>query len=660
MSRPDPVSLLPVLDASHPGLSLAARSLASPEPPMLALKHSKMGPSLTLRSCGRPGSALLFAGTARPDVAPLAVGDMQTGLPASSRSPARSGPSAPTLQFNHFDPLLAPQGASCPGTLAPVSGISRPGPCFSPSALDVAHSDASLLPRTSWRLGPRAFASDIANCASPMLVRAALRTGLAAPVCGLACPEATLPVEDCCQVDSPLPTQSPTCLGLVLPASNFGRFGSLPPSHSPSRSDLSMPVPGAARSGFVFLPPVAAMAELESFTFLKSHARPASATFVCFTGSLGLPMLLQSFARLGLVAPVLGMCRPELFSSVMGMAAPGALLLLRSLSFLGLSLFAPGIAHPGLPSPSQQAACMGLAASVVGLAWPGSHLPALGVEGLGLPALPRSLSQIESLSLASTAIQLGVAASLKSFAKPGSPATVPSHARLESLLFLRASARPGLSASAAGISCAESVFSMPVADVSTPGFPPPLRSLAQAGSSTLASGFASLGASLLLQRLAQASSPSPTVGLSRLDSSPPATSIGHPGLLLSVQSLAQLSMAASTPGASTLGPALSARSSSRFGSSSFPYAVCYAGCTGQLSVIGECLIASSLPARSAARLGTTLLVSAASKTGLALLLRSLLHAGSGLLAFGNACVGSSMPIPEEAYLDSAVLTRSFS
>lgn len=211
------------------------------------------------------------------------------------------------------------------------------------------------------------------------------------------------------------------------------------------RPDLLVSLPGMARLGPVFLPPVLDPTHLESSLFIRSFTHPEVA------------VLISDFAQLG----------PFSF--------------LQSFTCMGASMFALDSTHSEPLMSSRSFMCLGPTALVLGLSRPGSvfSLLVLDLAHMRSLLLARSSVSLELVLLVLDFAQLDASVPLRSYVQLGVSLSALDFLHSGFLSLLRCSACSGLLVPFPGLARIGSVFSLLVLDFVQFDLPTSLRFLSQ-------------------------------------------------------------------------------------------------------------------------------------------------------------------------------------
>ena len=321
--------------------------------------------------------------------------------------------------------------------------------------LDSLKLGSSLLLRSHCRMDAFTSPLGVSRPDPPLPVLDFLHLGLLLPARSLVQPDVNLPVLDFLHPGSFLLLRDHFRLGASLPATAVSRFGllapvpdpielgSAPSAHSPSHSEATVPVLGHTRPGFLLL--------------LRSFSCPGFVLSALDFLHLGLLLLLRDVGQLGPSPSVSSRATCDSLSLALDFLQSGLVLLLRSYLWPEVSLPVPDFAHLGPPLPPRSFCCLEFMALVPGSTRPGSvSLPSATESTLLDPSMPpRSFGRVDSVLLALDFLHPGVLLPLQSL-----HCTEPT-------------------TSAFGEVCLGS--SLPALDLTVPGPPLLLRSMARSG-----------------------------------------------------------------------------------------------------------------------------------------------------------------------------------
>ena len=663
IARVGPVSLLLVTDFTTLGFSLPPRSSACLGSLVSTFDLLHLGSTPPVQSLQGFGLTPSTSGGSRPGFCLSALDHSQPGSPILPQSSSQLGSATLVLDAATAGPFSLPKSHSKLGLTMSISGLVRLGFVSSPPAIDDAHLDFFLLPKSLAHVDLVVLTSDLLRLEPPILVRSLARFGLAPfaldslrlepasllqsfartglPVsmvgisrCGSL---SSLPAIDVTTPGFPPSTHSSTCLSPSLLALDLLHPGLLVPPRSPACLGFMVFVTGLSCLGSA-----SSLSAMETSTLgpalsLRSFARMDSAALASDLLRLGLALSPRSPGRSDLSLLLMGLTRLAFTLSVLDSTHPGSCLFIRSFARLTSALSALDLLRIELPTSLRSFARSGPTVSTYGLGRVGSvsSPPVMTATHLELSSFLHSPGHSESSSSVMDLQQLDPPLSCQAFAQLG-PIVLLS-----------------------GLSCAGLIFSPSIIDATNLGLALPARS------------FSHLDLAPLVP------------DLTHIDPSFPLRSSSHPGPLLLTSSMACLGFTSLVLDGTQMGSPSLLRSTGR--SESVPLvpdllrmeplvslrAYAHFDFTQLLLGLSRAGLVFFLPVTDGTCPGLPMPLHSSSQTGLALSTcdfghieflmsaRSSAHTGPSLLLVGAVRLDFAVPVLDLLRLGSLPSARSF-
>ena len=556
-----------VIDTTLLGSSVLIRSFARLDSVVLIPDYENPDFVVLFRSSSQLELALSVSGKATSSSSLSLLDFASTDLSMFLRCPAQLGLSLLALNFVDTDSSTSLRQLACLDLGVLIFGLSRAGFVFSLLVVDRTNFEPSMSPRNYAHLGSVAPALDLLHLGPPVFMRCFCQAGFAMSASDYLRPDSTLFLQsssrteptafvlgrarteplvsllDWITMDFSLSLQSPAHLSPTSSALDFAHMDLLPSVRDPACFDFFSSAVGCVRSGSVFsLSPMDVMT-IASFMLSRSFARLGSLLPTSDFAKLDFPALLRQLAQLESPVLVVGLSRVGfVFAlSTVDVACGGFPLPLRSLAQMDLFLLASDFGMLSSSVSLRHFACMG---------------PLLFVCGLSRSELLTSLFDAGHLDSSLFA---------RSFTRLGLFLLVLDVAHCDLSMLTRDFVRPESAILVSGLSCAGSVFVLPLIDCVTLGSTPSAQSFACPGFVSFVLDASRLGSLMLTRDFVRPGFAVFVLGLSRVGFVFLLSLIdfGHFGPSMSLQSYSQLGFAPFSMDLVMTGPAVFVRSFSQ-------------------------------------------------------------------------------------------------
>eukprot|EP00435_Cladocopium_sp_Y103_P006841 s2617_g2.t1 len=280
------------LDFLHLGLSLSAQGFARMGVFLFSSGVSTVRGSLSV--CNSLGQARLYT----TQTGGALLGDWTAERPDLSAS-------VPDLAHFGLSPSL--RGVAQLSFLLLATGLICVGSVSSPSLMEVAFLDVPLLVRSPSRSDVSPFVSDFVHSDFVSSSRQHAWMASLLPVLGRSQTDSSSSALSFTHFDSTSLSQNPARMGSVLSVSDLVTLEASSFPRSLAKVGPSMTICGMLRADFASSLPVSDVATSESFSSLRSFARPEPPSLASDLATPGSAPSPRSLARPGAALPVVGM-----------------------------------------------------------------------------------------------------------------------------------------------------------------------------------------------------------------------------------------------------------------------------------------------------------------------------------------------------------------